>query len=371
MLKRFAISLVAAWLLYLLFSPGLAGIVSLLLLGWVFFGGKTEAGSEIVFVPSAEPLTLPEIIPEEDDPEVKRLRDLIRASDFRAVHAFLEKTTQPNPRAYYVSVLSDWKSRPAWLDQWVQAFPESEIPLLVRGRHSIRWAWEARGGAAAQDVQEKMWPVFFSRLEKAEEDFVAAAEINPRDATPWAEMLISARGLQLEAPEPQERFEEVIERAPDHWEAHVNMMTALCKKWGGSREEMFEFARSRSKNAPKGSPLHALVPLAHVEDWLYPEAFENNPDEARRLMTSPETQEELAKCYAMFQDMPEEPAGGVYRKSCLNIFAYCFSRMGDRARAIDAFARLGNIYRETPWSYIGGRSAFDKYRVKFNHLNNV
>lgn len=53
-----------------------------------------------------------------------------------------------------------------------------------------------------------------------------------------------------------------------HLEAHRQMLQFVCKKWFGSHEEMFGFARSVSDSEPAGSALHELPIFAHVERWV-------------------------------------------------------------------------------------------------------
>jgi hypothetical protein len=309
-----------------------------------------------------------ELIPEEEDPNVLRLRDGLEKGNFRAAQKFLAATTEPNARAFFISALSEWKGRPDWLDAWGEAFPKSEIPLLIRGSHSIKWAWEARGNAVADQVDLAMWPIFLSRLQMAEEDLKAAAKMNPADATPWAWLLTTALGLQLKESEAQKRFEEAIRRAPDHWAAHRGMFAYLCKKWHGSHEKMFEFARSRSKSASKGSPLHALIPLAHLEIWIYM-GVNNQSEQAKMYMASQDVKNEIERAYSLFLDLTQAPASAVfYFYGSLNTFAFCFAMSKDHKNALHAFRMLEDHYRPIPWSYLGGREAFERLKSYYKTL---
>ena len=64
------------------------------------------------------------------------------------------------------------------------------------------------------------------------------------------------------------RFAQVVRRHPTHLVAHQQMLQFLCRKWFGSTEEMFDFARTAAAKAPAGSLLPELVVVAHIEHWL-------------------------------------------------------------------------------------------------------
>jgi len=126
-------------------------------------------------------------------------------------------------------------------------------------------------------VAEDAWPLFFSRLQDAEADLARAIELDPEDPTPWEFLLRSGRGLQIETDELVERFQAARARHPEDYRAHQMLLLALCQKWGHSHEMMFDFARQVAEAVSEGSGVHALVPQAHVERWLY-FSMEEPPD---------------------------------------------------------------------------------------------
>jgi hypothetical protein len=202
------------------------------------------------------------------DPDAQRFKRELAHGRWQEFHDFLEGTTDWATRHWYVLQLSEISTRPIWADQWVAARPASAIPLLFRGSHAIKWAWQARGSGGASTVAREAWPVFRSRLVAANEDFSRAAAHDPRDPCPWAASLPAVRGLSLGQVEGRLRFEEAHRRDPWNLYACVDMIQLTAQKWGGSHEAMFEFARSASAQAPEGSSTHRVIPLAHIEKWL-------------------------------------------------------------------------------------------------------
>jgi hypothetical protein len=202
------------------------------------------------------------------DPVAHRLQEELMRGRWQGAHEFLEGVTDWATRHWYVNRLSDIINQPAWLEEWVSAHPDSGIPLLFRGCHGTHWAWQARGRGFASTVDPDAWAVFHSRLVTADQDLARAAALDPRDPCPWAQSLLVARGLSLGLDEGRRRFDEAHRRDPWNLFACTDMIQLTAKKWSGSHEAMFEFARSASAEAPEGSSVHRVIPLAHVEKWL-------------------------------------------------------------------------------------------------------
>jgi hypothetical protein len=183
-------------------------------------------------------------------------------------HDFLGSLTDWELRQFYVFGLSGISGRPAWIDEWVAARPRSSLPMLFRGAHGINWAWEARGSARAKYVKEDAWPLFHGRLVEADRDLAKAAALDDRDPAPYAMSTITARGLSLGQEEVKRRFEQAHIRNPLHQPACSSALQGFARKWGGSHEAMFQFARWAAGQAPDGHRAHRLIALAHIEMWL-------------------------------------------------------------------------------------------------------
>ncbi|MEG3634848.1 hypothetical protein [Micromonospora palythoicola] len=72
----------------------------------------------------------------------------------------------------------------------------------------------------------------------------------PDDTTARTFLVVSARGREVHPAEARRRFDEVVTRHPGHRLAHEHMLQYLCRKWSGSHEQMFEFAREAFAKAP-------------------------------------------------------------------------------------------------------------------------
>ncbi|MFC6878649.1 MULTISPECIES: hypothetical protein [Actinomadura] len=267
----------------------------------------------------------------------------LAAGDWRAAKEALERATDPDARYWLLDLCAEQKGRPDWLDDWVAAEPDGALPLLVRGAHGVKWAWEARGPYQARYTGDDAMVVFQHRLVTAEDDLLRAASRDPNDPTPWACLLTSGRGLGVGVPELERRFTEVTVRHRWHVGAHGGMLMGTSRKWGGTHDLMFDFAREAASLAPAGSPIAGLLAAAHLEPYL----FESKARMAAYL-SHPEVRGELRWAAERSVLHPDAvPTLGTIHAH--NHFAYCFAAGGDVQAAARHFAALGGRVAKQPW----------------------
>jgi tetratricopeptide (TPR) repeat protein len=275
------------------------------------------------------------------DRQGERLRRELQAGRWEPAAEFLEQLKDWDARDFYVEALTNWPGRPQWLDDWMRQRPGSTSAWLMRGVHSMKWAWEARGSGYAETVSPQGFELFFERLAQAEAELYRAAELDPDDPTPWAALVMVGVGAQVGREQLWERFEQAIRRYPHHWRAHVNMLQGLCDKWGGSHEQMFDFVRSVSGRLPEGHPLHVLIPMAHYERMRRYER-ENDVKAAAAYFHRPDVGEEITEAARRSVHSAEYQPSWQYPVE-LNYFAFAFYGMGQRTQARQLFRRIG------PW----------------------
>jgi len=312
-----------------------------------FFQGKGSPASVVKKLANA--LVGPSVDNLVADPDAYRFRLELESGRWGEFHDFLESTTDWPVRHFYVHQLSKIKDRPGWLDEWVAAQPASAIPLLFRGAHALGWAWQARGSGRASTVRKDAWPDFHARLVAADKDFARAAELDPKDPTPCEMSLTAARGLSLGQAEIRRRFDEAHLRDPMNAFACVNMIQAIAKKWGGSHEAMFEFARWASREAPEGHSAHKAIALAHIEMWLDISFSQQRYSSYFQL---PAVKAEIQAAAARSILSPLYP-GGVLSWSDRNTFAFCFRFMGDGEAMLNQMRLIGPRVTSFPWEYLG------------------
>lgn len=307
--------------------------------------------------------------PEEPSVPVPHLRGDQRALDFEAqlgrgrwqeFDDFLESLTDWELRHLYLFEQTTISGRPEWVDEWVAAKPGSSLPMLFRGAHGINWAWEARGNARAKYVKEDAWPLFHGRLVEADRDLAKAAALDDRDPAPHALSGIVARGLSLGQAEVKRRFEQAHSRQPLYAQACTMALQGLARKWGGSHEAMFQFARWASAQAPEGHSAHKLIALAHIEMWL--DAEQGEPQRTYFLAESVK-QEVMAAARRSILSPNYFRNGTALSWYERNVFAFCFRLMRDYDAQLEQMRLIGPYVTDEPWLYQGKAGVFyEKHR---------
>ncbi|MFJ9691295.1 hypothetical protein [Kitasatospora sp. NPDC101183] len=316
--------------------------------GW-FGRGRSTAEAPAAGPAPAAPGAAARLDPALGDETVRRVLNQAAAGDWAALRPALEAASGDGAALVsLVGAVSDTAGSEEWSARAVAADPEDTLALLVSGARHITWGWEARSSARAKNVSEAQWKLFHERLETAEEQLLEVAEREPSWLAPWYFLQISARGISLGPEIATCRFEAAVRRDPAHLSSHRQRLQQLCAKWGGSHDEMHEFARSSMLAAPEGSPLGELVVLAHLERWL------DLPDgEDHAYLTSPTVLGEIQE--AAFRSVLHAdftPTRGW--QATFNTFAMAFSLADQPKTARLLFDALDGMVTESPWHYLSG-----------------
>lgn len=298
------------------------------------------------------PAIHPTLDPALGDDQAWKLRGDLERGDWASSHERVERTRDWDDREFLVSALIQWRGRPGWLDEWVQARHDSSIPYLMRGAHGVIWAWEARGSGMADTVNEAGFDTFHQRLMQAEEDLLRAGRLDEADPTPWVWMLPAIRGLQEGIEAGLACFKQVQKRYRWSVNGHIQMLQLLTEKWGGSHLAMFEFARAASAAAPVGSLVHRVIADAHSERWLYVRNWDKDRKAADGYFRRSEIRREIEEAA---QRSIWAPGFTPSRRAVIdrNMFAFCFTLMGDFKAARREFDAIGPIVTASPWSMLG------------------
>jgi hypothetical protein len=286
--------------------------------------------------------------------EAREAEIAMRSGDlgpFRQLVAAPQTGGSWDDRDFFCELLAPKITRQA-LDAWCGGQgSQADLGLahLARGRALIERAWEARGRGTADSVTEEGWQKMHERLQRAEQDLLRAAELDPTDPTPWAYLLTVAKGLNHDRATAEGWFQEAVRRDPTHYGAHTRMLSFLCEKWHGSHELMFSFARQAADNAPDGSDLITIVIDAHIERWLY-FSFDEDEKGAGQYLKDPLAKQE---CLAAHQRSLGSPQLQVRRSTIYarNVAAMWFFLAREKRPLQMEIALIGNAYSTYPWCY--------------------
>ncbi len=275
-----------------------------------------------------------------------------RRGDWRKVREILAAERDPGRRWRYANIAAGGlKDRVA---EWLEAEPRDADVWLIAGIAGVNRGAEIRGAAKAEDVAEEDWDPFHDCMMEAEDHLSRAIELRDADPLPRIALLTTAMTLGAPIELRVARFEEARERAPALVAAHVGIMTALSKKWGGSHELMFETARKSVDSAPPGRAVPAVLPLAHVERWLYIKHWENDEKGWRGYFRRPEVLKDVRDCHRRCARLEHGSARWV-----ANVFAFCFFLADDARAARQEFEKAAGDYTGFPWDYLGGIEGYE------------
>ncbi|MGC5330664.1 DUF4034 domain-containing protein [Micromonospora sp. DT62] len=255
----------------------------------------------------------------------------------------------------------------AWTDRWAARTPTSPDAQLVRARSLMARAWEVRGGDWAASVRPEQWTEFNRLLQLARQVNDLAMRLAPDDPTPYVSLLDLMIGQSTPREDVEETWRELTRRDPWHREGHLLKLTYHCRKWSGSHEAMFGFARSVAAAAPAGSPLHVL-PVQAAAEWALWEqeraSQAGSADEvSQRWRQDPVMQSDLDNALSRWFHQPATRHADWLNDA--NILAYGLARTGRDADAAPVFASIGRYVTSVPWAWwhgLRGDAAFIQAR---------
>ena len=116
------------------------------------------------------------------------------------------------------------------------------LRATCRARICSELAWHWRGNGYANTVPKASWKPFEQYQKIAAEEYQRAYNANPLFPEPAARLI----GISMTGHNDQSEdywFEKAIEAEVDHMPAYRSKMISLLPQWGGSVQEMFEFAK--------------------------------------------------------------------------------------------------------------------------------
>ncbi|MEM7035533.1 MAG: hypothetical protein AAF570_01065, partial [Bacteroidota bacterium] len=281
---------------------------------------------------------------------VDKGRALVRARNFAALRD-LYVSHQGDDRTILLEGVCKQLGNSDALETWALQSPKDAVATLFAGTNYCFQAFEARGGRLAKDVQGGQWALFGKFLSESAKMLEASIAADPSDAEPYHRMIRVLLGDNaLSTRSYMDYFEEARRRRPHHLYAHMDALTHKCEKWGGSHHQMFTFARESLKNAPDGTLLATLIPMANIERMVY-YRIENDVDGANNFLRSENAKAELHDAYMKSVGSPnleQTPLTPVlYNWMAANLI-YSASKVGRQ----ETLQRMGNQITDRPWAYI-------------------
>ncbi|WP_248958781.1 hypothetical protein [Sphaerisporangium perillae] len=235
---------------------------------------------------------------------------------------------------------------------------------LWLGRTRVEEAWEIKPDVRARAVQADRMRMFHRAMESARAPLLAAAQLLPADPAPWVSLLWVTLGLERPREEKDSLWGEAWSRHPTLYATSVARLVTLSPGWGGTSQEMFDFARAAGATAPDGDPLSALLPLAYFEH-----VAGERPGRSRSWV-SYDVQREISSAAGRWhQSRGARPHPRAVEAH--NAFGAAFYLADMRRPARGHLSRTGGRFSVMPWSHLGDPAKeFHKACSRLNVITN-
>jgi hypothetical protein len=211
----------------------------------------------------------------------KQVQAAVEANDFKQLsalgHDFLTKGTRTPSGIWYLAIFHaelqfrlldglDPKDgcefrKQEFVERWAAAQPASPGPIITHANMLGLQAWCFRGAGAASAVAEDAWPKFYGLLQAADELLEANKDIASVDPEFYAVKSTLYRGLGKSRLEFDALLKEATRREPNYHRTYFNAVMYYLPQWGGSFEEVENFARFAAYKSEKseGTGMYARV----------------------------------------------------------------------------------------------------------------
>lgn len=302
----------------------------------------------------------PFIDPARGDAEAARLRQAASRGDWRTVETGLAAAGELSRREFLSDAIAMNSTDLRWVDAWVRERPDSEAARLMWGLSAVQLGWQVRSGKAPEYVSAAQFKGFEEWLGNADEQLRHAAAIDSSDSAPLVGLLWCAVGLGLPYEMTRERWDEAFRRNPATELGALAYTTFISPRWNGTPELMWDFVHGLLASEPPGGPRWALVPNAHLEQWVAAR-MKKLPGSAE-YFKQPGVQREIIDAHASYLGSPSRRPGPLepqYR----GLFAGCFYLMDARDLLRGELQQLGPGIQNIPWGYLGSAvDVFEKAR---------
>jgi hypothetical protein len=134
--------------------------------------------------------------------------------------------------------------------KWRREFPLSDAPDLLENLLFRSWAWQARGSGYAKDVSPQAWSLYAQRIEMAAAALNDAAD-KPQTSPAWYQLAISLGVDQSKSRDQLRKLVDLsVEKYPDYYGPHRQMLRALLPKWGGSYKAIDDYIEHVQEKVP-------------------------------------------------------------------------------------------------------------------------
>jgi len=286
-------------------------------------------------------------------PEFRPVVKAVRRCDTEALLTAYEQVTAGVDPTWAVNAVTEIDGIERRLERIVATGPESLIPQTMLGGRYIVAGWRIRSANLAKNVSGAQFAAFHEHLRKAEGVLSEVTSAEPDNVAAWTLRLTAARGLQFGLDEARRRYSMAAKAYPNPLPAQRSLIQQLCPKWGGTFEQVHQFARDCMAEAPAGSAAGLLVAEGHIENMF--------AEQSSKYLRREEVRRELDEADQRSVGHPAF-AGGYATRAAYSVFAFVWHMIGDSRRATPYFRELGHRATNYPWTNFPDGSLYRRAR---------
>lgn len=224
---------------------------------------------------------------------------------------------------------------------------------LLLGSSLAAAAWAARGSATTELTSDARFREQRTLTAEARGTLRRAAALDRTDPVPWSELTGVALGVPSHASELADAFGKAVALEPSLYRAYTRRLTGLTRKWYGTQADTLTFARTHSAGRPDGDPLHALIPLAHIEGYVDSLMRGNAITRVWRVLRYFSDKRLRAEVDAASARLLAGPSGHPWSMAAHQAFAALYHEASDPEHAKPHLERGGTRPARWPWGYFG------------------
>lgn len=154
----------------------------------------------------------------------------------------------PDP-AHYGDAEPRWKAVHATVEEWMRRSPHSVHAKLALAQLFVNEGWFYRGTGQSDTVQPEAWPIFSRYLKEADDTLTLYRDVRTTDPEWFDIMFIVASAEQWPRQRVDGLLEDLRKNGKGYATAYQSAANHLLPKWGGSYEELEQFARQAMRDA--------------------------------------------------------------------------------------------------------------------------
>ena len=141
-----------------------------------------------------------------------------------------------------------WRYLYSVSDKWIQQYPNSPTPYIVKSLILSNHAWKYRGNDYVKDVKDEDWKPFRSKISKGIELLLSVKEIGSSDPHWYTALADLASGSRTAKIKSDEILKEGIQKHPYYYQLYFAVAKHKEPKWGGSWIEHEKFIKEAIGN---------------------------------------------------------------------------------------------------------------------------